>query len=139
MFFQVWEELSIELQLADAPANVGDPAPKIRSGMETKLVLTTDQGAVVSVDPKLIALLDEASRLLDTVLVAPDRSLADIARSTGQCRKRLTRLLRVAWLAPDIVQRIVEGRRPAALTASALLAADLPPSWAEQRTQLAIA
>ena len=42
------------------------------------------------------------------------------------------RLLRFGYLAPDIVEAIVEGRQPRALTVRQLLQG-VPCAWAEQR------
>ena len=47
------------------------------------------------------------------------------------------RLIRLAFLAPDIVESIVEGRQPTTLTAEALTRhIALPLSWRSQRTVL---
>lgn len=42
------------------------------------------------------------------------------------------RRLPLAWLAPDIVEAILEGRQPRSLTVKRLLA-KLPMDWVEQR------
>jgi hypothetical protein len=47
------------------------------------------------------------------------------------------RLIRLAFLAPEIVDSIVEGRQPTTLTAEALTRRiELPLSWGSQRTAL---
>jgi site-specific DNA recombinase len=47
------------------------------------------------------------------------------------------RLIRLAFLAPEIVESIVEGRQPTTLTAEALTRRiELPLSWCAQRTAL---
>ena len=47
------------------------------------------------------------------------------------------RLIRLAFLAPDIVESIVEGRHPTTLTAEVLTRRiELPLSWCTQRTVL---
>ena len=47
------------------------------------------------------------------------------------------RLIRLAFLAPDIVESVVEGRQPTTLTAEALTRRiELPLSWSAQRTAL---
>lgn len=54
--------------------------------------------------------------------------------------RHLSRLLRISWLAPDIVSAIVDGQQPASLTGRRLLrAAALPMDWAEQRQFLGFA
>ena len=52
----------------------------------------------------------------------------------GYSKRYLWQLLRISWLAPDIISAIVEGRHPAGLTGRRLLrAAQLPLKWSEQR------
>ena len=50
-------------------------------------------------------------------------------------RCRLTSLIRLSYLAPDIVRALLEGRQPIELTPTQLLrlSKDLPRDWSEQR------
>lgn len=49
-------------------------------------------------------------------------------------KRHLGQLLRVSWLAPDIIAAIADGRQQPTLTGRRLLrAADVPLSWEEQR------
>ena len=49
----------------------------------------------------------------------------------------VTRMLRLSFLAPDIVAAILKGKQPAELTASRLARwKNLPLDWAEQRKAL---
>src|ERR1700726_3763089 len=54
---------------------------------------------------------------------------------------RLTSLIRVSYLAPDIVRALLEGRQPIELTPTRLLrlSKDLPHDWSEQRHVLGFA
>ena len=46
-------------------------------------------------------------------------------------------MIPLAFLAPDIVEAILEGRQPVELTAARLIrVCDLPALWAEQRQSL---
>jgi site-specific DNA recombinase len=129
----------------DAPADMDlmlsldAPVARIRRGHELRLVLMAGDGPASTAparDDKLIALLAEAQRALTLVLASPGQTLTAIATSDGRCRKRLARLIRIAWLAPGIVSAIVKGVAPTELTAAKLLDADLPSNWAEQRILL---
>ena len=53
----------------------------------------------------------------------------------GMNKGRLTSLVRLSYLAPDIVRTFLAGRQPIALTPTALLrlSKDLPDDWKEQR------
>ena len=52
----------------------------------------------------------------------------------------MIRLIWLAFLAPDIVEKISRGQQPAELTSTKLLAmVPLPDNWAEQRSLLGMA
>jgi site-specific DNA recombinase len=64
--------------------------------------------------------------------------------SDERCRREIgsyaTRLLRLKFLAPDIVAAIAAGRQPPALTANKLMAdTRLPLDWGDQRKALGFA
>jgi DNA-binding transcriptional regulator LsrR (DeoR family) len=57
---------------------------------------------------------------------------AEIARRFGLSDPHVRRLLRFAYLAPDIVEAVVEGRQPRSLTVNRLLRG-IPLAWSDQR------
>jgi hypothetical protein len=82
---------------------------------------------------QMLALAYEMDRLIETGVVA-DR--AEMARVTGFCDSRVSQIMNLLWLAPDIqeallVTEIVDGRD--AVTAKELMPIARCPSWAEQR------
>ena len=60
-------------------------------------------------------------------------SLKTLAVSEGYCDHHAARLLPLAWLAPDLVELILLGRQPPALSLGALTRRPLPVSWEDQR------
>ena len=62
---------------------------------------------------------------------------ADIAQLFKLNDAHVRRVLRFGYLAPDIVEAIVEGRQPRSLTVKRLLRG-IPCSWADQRTVLGL-
>ena len=62
---------------------------------------------------------------------------AEIAGKCGLSEAYVRRILRLAFLAPDIVEAIAEGRQPRGLTLHRLLC-PVPFAWAEQRFGFAI-
>lgn len=51
--------------------------------------------------------------------------------------KHIARMVRLAFLAPDIVASILQGEQPASLSSRKLLKlAEVPLSWADQRRML---
>ncbi|GFM30263.1 recombinase family protein [Novosphingobium sp. PY1] len=110
------------------------PASRVRKGKEIKLVISDGTGA--ERDETLVSLLREALAIREEVLSEPEMTIAEIAASSGRCRKRMTRLFRLSWIAPEIVDAILAGQPPQALTTRSLLTADLPLDWSDQKAAL---
>ena len=67
----------------------------------------------------------------------PDLTLQRIGEAEGVSPSYVTRLLRLAYLAPDIVTAIIDGRQPPGLTANTLMKnTRLPFRWETQRKRL---
>lgn len=67
-------------------------------------------------------------------------SLAEIAAGEGVASSYIIRVLRLAYLAPDIVTAILNARQPIGMTAGKLVRnSRLPLRWAEQRHHLGFA
>ena len=63
--------------------------------------------------------------------------MKEIARQEDVVSSYVTRLLRLSYLAPDIIAAILKGSQPVELTASRLAQLkNLPLDWAEQRKAL---
>jgi hypothetical protein len=61
----------------------------------------------------------------------------DLARCEGADPGDVSRILPLAFLAPDIVEAVLDGRQPIELTAARLKRMrDLPLEWAQQRQRL---
>ncbi len=74
-------------------------------------------------------------RLLDGEVT----SIRALARDLDLDHRHVTRALPLAFLAPDIIRSILEGRQPAELTITSLKRLDpLPMRWDDQRTVLGI-
>ena len=123
----------------DAPLIGTAPAIRIRRGKDVKLVLTRDDVTATERDQALVSLIAEAHIVRDAVLAAPNLSRRAIAAQLGKCSTRAARLMRIAWLAPEIVEAISEGQHPPRLTPAKLLTAELPVCWAAQRKMLGMA
>ena len=91
------------------------------------------------IDTGLTALLGDALQARDLVIASPELSINQIAKREGRCRKQLTKLVRLSWLSPNIIEAIVDGRVPPRMTRKRLLDIDLPISWSEQEKLLGFA
>jgi len=87
-------------------------------------------------DPKLVKAMVQAYRWRRWVEAAEVKTMADIAQRAGCAERHVRRLMPLAFLAPDIMKAILDGRTPAVLTLSRLTAVTLPLSWPEQRRRL---
>ena len=65
------------------------------------------------------------------------RSLQELAKRDGISRRYIRRLIGLAFLSPQLVEAILQGRQPVALTATRLTELDLPLDWTEQQKLLA--
>jgi hypothetical protein len=107
------------------------PMEMKRRGQELKLIFAASGAANgVAVHPKLVELIAKALRARVMLLNQPGE-ICPLERP------HLTRLARLSYLAPDIINAILDGRQPLDLTPRALLrTARLPTSWSDQRRLL---
>jgi len=113
---------------------ISAPVAHVRKGKEVKLVIS--EHADDEHDEALVSLLRDAMAIRTEVLSAPDITIAGIAASSGRCRKRMGRLFRLSWIAPEIVDAILAGQQPQVLSPNALLTTDLPLDWQGQKAAL---
>ena len=83
---------------------------------------------------KAIARAHRWKRLMESGRFA---SVTELAEAEKINQSYLCRVLRLALLAPDIVEAILDGRQPAALQMDALLK-PMPLEWAAQRAALGL-
>jgi site-specific DNA recombinase len=103
-------------------------------GNDVKLVLT--EGVTTEADESLVSLLREAMAARNELLAESGRGICQLASATGRCSKRMTRLVRLSRLAPEIVDALLAGYQSQSLTARTLLSAELPMDWAGQKAAL---
>jgi hypothetical protein len=65
------------------------------------------------------------------------RSLQELAKRDGISRRYIRRLISLAFLSPQLVEAILQGRQPVELTTTRLTEFDLPLDWTEQHKLLA--
>jgi site-specific DNA recombinase len=110
-----------------------------RRGVETKLMLPgldqPNHGA--RRDPALIKAIARGSVWFDELVTGRAPSLQALAERDGITRRYIRRLVGLAFLSPELVDAILQGRQPVELTATRLTELDLPLDWTEQRRLLA--
>lgn len=107
-----------------------------RRGVETKLVLPDERLGAALPDPNLIAAVMQGYRWFEEIRNGAVSSVDGLVRRHGVDQGDVSRILPLAFLAPDIVEAILQGRQPVELTAARLKRMRLPLSWVEQRLLL---
>ncbi len=114
------------------------PLPTRRPFREARIRIDND-ATEARASNDLLALMADAMDAQRLVLASPELSLAQLAKREGRCRTQLTRLLRLSWLSPRIIDAIADGTQPKGLTRRALLICDMPIVWAQQERQFGFA
>jgi len=91
------------------------------------------------IDPSLVKALARAHLWRDMIENEQVTTIDELARTAGTERTHLARMVRLAFLAPDIQQAILTGRQPQNLRLRALLETELPATWSGQRQVLGFA
>src|ERR1700726_2494909 len=103
-----------------------------RAGKGKRLVI--GNGAETEVNAGLVELIKEAFPIRNQFLSGSHDSIEAMRGRLGMNKCRLTSLIRLSYLAPDIVRALLAGRQPIELTPTRLLrlSKDLPHDWSEQ-------
>ena len=110
-----------------------------RTGKEMKFVVDGVANSA-QVDTTLIRLLVRGQKIAKRLFEPNCPPLEAVAREEEITASYATRLVRLAFLAPDIVAAILAGKQPSGLTANKLMAdTRLPLQWQDQRTALGFA
>lgn len=108
------------------------PFQKRQNG-RAKPIVIVPEGAPQP-DPDLIGLVADAKRWTGDLLVGKASSIQQITEREGLRSGTVSRILPLAWLAPDISTAILEGRQPSHLSVKSLRGLpELPLDWDEQR------
>jgi DNA invertase Pin-like site-specific DNA recombinase len=105
-----------------------------RRGVEARLLLGDDP---VMLDPALLKFVARAHVWWEQI--RGGSTLGAIAKREGVTKRLIGLHLPAAFLAPDILQLIVDGRQPQSLTAQALRKHVIPSLWHDQRAMFGIA
>jgi site-specific DNA recombinase len=150
------DSIRIEIKRSGLAGSVGDPGPGAgksperlfelvvpiqlrRRGVEAKLVMKAAGDRSSPPDAKLVTLLANALRWIDDLSQGRAVSVRGLARQNNRDTGEVSRTLPLAFLAPDIVEAIIEGRQPIGLTARELKRiGDLPRRWDDQRRRLGL-
>jgi len=110
-----------------------------RRGFEMRLVVPGSRTPAPLVDLALMKAIARGRRWADDLLAGRVESVAVIAKRGGVLPNYVRRLIRLAFLAPRIVEAIATGRQPPELTAKSLTERiELPLLWSDQERAVGI-
>jgi hypothetical protein len=118
---------------ADELACIDIPVQLRRRGVELRFVLEGEISKSCKPDAALAGAVVQAHRWFNAIRSGIGTSVSDLASRDGVHQADVSRILPLAFLAPDIVEAILDGRQPVELTAARLKRLRLPLSWADQR------
>ena len=131
-------ELQIRLPGVGQVTAISVPTQRKRCGMAVRLIAKGPGSR--EPDQKLVALVLRARSWFARLKSGKADSIEALAQAEGVTGSFVSRLLNVAFLAPDIVQRIAAGDHPPQLSAERLMRMGaLPIDWAAQRMALGCA
>lgn len=131
-------EASIRHNEEDERLSVQVPVRLKRVGKEIRMLVDgPDKVARRTPDHSLHRLLTQAQRYRELLLDGSGRTMRELASEAGVTRSYLTRVVRLAFLAPSIVNAILRDEHPLELNAQALVRHhNLPADWNSQRRRL---
>lgn len=103
-----------------------------KRGVETKLILRDVPGGL---DETLIRKIAKAHLWFEQIKAG--KTLSEIAKAEGTTNGRLYQLIDLAFLAPDIIRDVLDGKQPVGFTSDWCVRHSLPVDWEDQRVLIA--
>lgn len=108
----------------------------LRCGKQMRLVIN-ETDTLSEPDPRLIGEVLRARRWFEALSSGKAPTIAALAKAEGVSASYVSLKISLAFLAPDIVEAIIDGNQPVSLTPECLKkACPLPAAWEEQRALL---
>ena len=123
------ERLAVEHErISDEHLNLEEGFRHRKRGVETKLILAD---AISNRDETLFRNIALAHRYFD--MIRSGKTYTEIADAEGASKRRIQHLVELAFLAPNTIRSVWEGRQPVGFTSEWLKSHSVPPMWKEQR------
>ena len=108
------------------------PFRLLKRGGRKEMVLPIGRPVLRNVDDTLVKALARAFRWKRMLESGEFGTISDLAQHERIAALYLTRVFRLAFLAPEVVEAILDGRQPPSLSLE-VLRDQLPVDWLEQR------
>jgi len=111
-----------------------------RAGIENRFMIDSPNSETRGTpDRGMLRLLVQAHRYREMMFATQGCTMSDLARESGVGRPYFCRMIRLGFLAPDVVKAVLTNRHPPQLTAKRLsLRTKLPNLWKDQLSLLGI-
>ena len=103
-----------------------------KRGVETKLIIGN---APTGQDEILIRNIAKAHQWF--AQIKSGKTFTEIAASEGASKRRIQQMIDLAFLAPDIIRDVLDGKQPVGFTSDWYKQHGLPSDWISQRQLLA--
>ncbi len=109
-----------------------------RSGLNLRMIVQSpDYQRKGNVDTRLVKLLSRAHHWFNKLSTGKVRSVKELGVQEKLSASHVSRVILVAFLSPDIVRDILDGKHPPSLTSDKLMRSlPLPIKWGEQKQAL---
>jgi site-specific DNA recombinase len=122
---------------SDETTSIVVPVQLKRCGLAVRLIVRGADDQARGPNPRLVGLLAKAQRWFSCLQSGQYPSVLAIAQEHGVVTKEVTQVIYLAFMAPDIVQKIAQGEQPMDLGVRKLQSmVPLPLEWGEQRKLL---
>lgn len=121
----------LELDINDTPQDdlaITAPFQLRKCGVETKLILADEPG---DRDETLIKNIAKAHVWYERIKAG--ETFSDIAATETTSKRRIQQMIDLAFLAPNILRDVIEGKQPIGLSSDWCLRHEIPSDWSEQR------
>ena len=108
----------------------------MKAGLGGRQLVQQSGPASGRLDRSLVKAIAWAHDLRHRLERSDDIGVRDLAREDGCSRPYVIRMIKLAYLAPEITQSILDGTQPPHRTLADLLRRDIPVDWTEQRRAL---
>ena len=123
------------VQAISSTITVHVPFRLVKRGGRKEMVLPIGRPMPRNVDETLVKALARAFRWKRMLESGEFGTISDLAQHERIAAPYLTRVFRLAFLAPEVVEAILDGRQPSNLSLEGLRD-QLPVDWLEQRALL---
>jgi hypothetical protein len=128
------DDMKTDPNNTDATIKIALSFEKARIGKSRKLILSPDGIPEPMFDQTMITAIARARRWFDLLVSDNSCNISDLARAANKPRSWVSAQLSLAFLAPDIVMTILQGRQPLAMSLKPLLKIAVRyHDWSEQK------